>query len=77
MWGLAIKGALSAVSGLLSALVKWVGYFFAYKLGRSRSRAEAMERAKEIRDAQIEIMSKPLAHRAELLRRMHERERDD
>ncbi len=63
----AAKTAVSAVAGILNALAKWAGYFFAYRLGRSRKAAEITEKTRDILDDQLKIASQPDLHRRELL----------
>ncbi len=77
MWGLALKGALGAVSGLLSALAKWAGYLFAYRLGRSKEAAKVTEKTRDVLQDQLEIASRPDAHRSDLLDGMRKRKRGD
>lgn len=77
MWITAGKAILSTISGLLSALVKWVGYIFAYRLGRSKERSKAMEKSKEIQDEQAKILARPDKHRSELIDDSLRRKRGD
>ncbi len=65
------------ITSFLSALVKWVGYFFAYRLGRSKERAKALEKSKEIQDEQIKIFAQPDKHRSDLIADSLRRKRDD
>ncbi len=68
---------LNAVSGLLNALVKWAGYFFAYRLGRYKERSKAIKKAKEIQDEQVKILARPDKHRSDLIADSLRRKRDD
>ncbi len=65
------------VTSFLSALVKWVGYLFAYRLGRSKERAKALEKSKEIQDEQAKILARPDKHRSDLIDDSLRRKRDD
>ncbi len=71
------KAVLSAITGFLGALAKWAGYFFAYRLGRSKERTQALGRTKEIQDEQLEILARPDKHRSDLIDDSLRRERDD
>jgi hypothetical protein len=79
MWTF-IVGAVAKVGGMLAslanALIKWMAVLFAFRLGKRKAQQEAQEDVAEIRDEQIEILSKPDAHRDTLLKRMLKRKRD-
>ena len=69
------KTVIDAVSSLLSAVAKYAAVFFAYGMGKKRAQLDAAKEAGEIKDAQLEIASKPDAHRDTLLERMRKRKR--
>ncbi len=78
MWLLtAGKAAISILTNLLNSLIKWVGYYFAYRLGRSKERAKSMQKAKETTDEQAKILARPDKHRSDLIDDSLRRKRDD
>jgi hypothetical protein len=56
-----------------SAVFKWATAIFAYRLGQRRERQKRAEELNEVKDEQLEIISKPDADRRTLLDRMRKR----
>ncbi len=78
MWGIILTGgkaALTAVSSLMNAAIRWAAIGLAYRSGKKRAQLDAAQAAGAIQDAQLEIASKPDAHRTTLLDRMWKRKR--
>ncbi len=72
-----LLSAGKVITSFLGALVKWVGYLFAYRLGRSKERAKAMEKSKEMQDEQIKIFAQADKHRSDLIADSLRRKRYD
>jgi cbb3-type cytochrome oxidase subunit 3 len=58
------------IGSLLSGLVQYVGFFFAYRTGVRRERQRQAEHIVEVKDEQLEIAARPVAHRSDVLERM-------
>jgi len=80
MW-MAIFGGVakigSAIASLFNAAIKWAAVGLAYMAGKKKAENKALKEAAEVKDEQLEIMSKPTRHRRTLLDRMRRRERDE
>lgn len=59
-----------AVAALLGALARWAGLFYAWLAGRRGTRIRDLERAVEVKDAQLRDAARPGRSRARLLERM-------
>jgi uncharacterized membrane protein YdjX (TVP38/TMEM64 family) len=60
------------VASLLSSLVQYVGFFFAFRTGVRRERQRQAEQTVAVKDAQLEISGRPTEHRSELLKRLRD-----
>lgn len=60
-----------------NAAMKYAAVWGAYILGKRKAKMEQLEEVVEKKDEQLEIMSKPDAHRNTLLDRMRRRKRSD
>jgi hypothetical protein len=77
-WIISVAGSIGKFfADIGSAIWKWAAAIFAYRLGKRAAQQDAAEDAVEVKDKQLEIMSKPDAHRDALLRRMRGRVRRD
>jgi hypothetical protein len=68
--GVIAKKAGGFIVSLLSGLVQYVGFFFAYRTGVRRERQRQAEHTAEVKDAQLEIAARPVAHRDDVLERL-------
>lgn len=62
-----IKGAVASVAALLRAVLDYIGYWFAYRLGKKTARMEAEREVNKARKKQLDIAAEPNQHRSDIL----------
>jgi cbb3-type cytochrome oxidase subunit 3 len=65
-----MASVISFVVSLLSSLVQYVGFFFAYRTGVRRERQRQAEQTVAVKDDQLQIAARPVEHRSDLLERL-------
>jgi hypothetical protein len=70
MFAAAAKKVGGILLSLLNGLVQYVGLFLAYRTGVRKERQRQAEHTAEVKDAQLEIAARPVAHRDDVLERL-------
>ena len=75
--GIAAKFVGGLFASLVSTLAKYIGYFFAYRLGKRKAQQQQQAHDSKIKDKQLDIASRSATHRRGLLDRMRAAKRRD
>ena len=74
--GIAARFVGGLFTSALSALAKYLGYIFAYRLGKRAAQQDQLEHDAEVKDEQLDIAARSPKHRRGLLDRMRSAKRN-